>query len=80
MTDTGRGPASESRNRHSAALARLRHLPELARKKSISADGAKRLERDQQKWIPVLRPIALSNIENAHDLLAKPLTLWRIMR
>jgi hypothetical protein len=37
-------------------------------------------ERDQQKWNPVLRPIALSDIERAHDLVAKPLTLWRIMR
>jgi hypothetical protein len=37
-------------------------------------------ERDQQKWNPVLRPIALQNIEVAHDLIAKPRTLWRIMR
>jgi len=37
-------------------------------------------ERDQQKWDPVLRPIALSDIKRAHDLVAKPLTLWRIMR
>jgi hypothetical protein len=36
--------------------------------------------RDQQEWNPVLRPIALSDIERAHDLVAKPLTLWRIMR
>jgi len=36
-------------------------------------------ERDQQKWLPVLRPIALQ-IKRAHDLIAKPLTLWRIMR
>jgi Protein of unknown function (DUF3096) len=32
-------------------------------------------ERDQQKWNPVLRPIALSDIKRAHDLVAKPLTL-----
>src|ERR1017187_8683489 len=38
------------------------------------------LERDQQKWEPVLHPIALQNIIIAHDLIAKPLTLWRIMR
>jgi len=38
------------------------------------------LERDQQKWNPVLRPIALENIEIAHDLIAKPPTLWWIMR
>jgi hypothetical protein len=37
-------------------------------------------ERDQQKWNPVLRPIALSANKRAHDLVAKPLTLWRIMR
>jgi hypothetical protein len=37
------------------------------------------LERDQQKWVPVLRPIALKYYV-AHDLVAKPLTLWRIMR
>jgi hypothetical protein len=36
--------------------------------------------RDQQKWTPVLRPIARQLIERAHDLIAKPLTLWRIMR
>src|SRR5260370_12186284 len=38
------------------------------------------LERDRQKWKPVLRPIALQNTGMAHDLIAKPLTLWRIMR
>jgi len=38
------------------------------------------LGRDQQKWNPVLRPIALQFIETAHDLFVKPLTLWRIMR
>jgi len=38
------------------------------------------LERDQQKWNPVSRPIALENIEIAHDLIAKPPTLWWIMR
>jgi len=27
-----------------------------------------------------LRPIAVQFIESAHDLFAKPLTLWRIMR
>ena len=70
MTGTMADPAPESRNRHSAA----RDPSE----KAISV-AAKRLERDQQKWIPVLRPIALSNIENAHDLFAKPLTLWRVM-
>jgi hypothetical protein len=37
-------------------------------------------ERDQQKWNPVLRPIALSDIKRARDLVAKPLTLWRITR
>jgi hypothetical protein len=37
-------------------------------------------ERDQSKWAPVLRPIALQNIEIAHDLVVKPLALWRIMR
>jgi len=31
-------------------------------------------ERDQQKWEPVLRSIALSDIKRAHDLVAKPLT------
>jgi len=36
--------------------------------------------RDQQKWIPVLRPIARQFVESAHDLFAKPPTLWRIMR
>jgi hypothetical protein len=36
--------------------------------------------RDQQKWTPVLRPISRQPIEKAHDLFAKPLTLWRIMR
>jgi len=30
--------------------------------------------------MPVLRVIARQNIEKAHDLFAKPLTLWRIMR
>jgi hypothetical protein len=38
------------------------------------------LARDQQKWYPVLRPIARQIIKRAHDLFAKPLTLWRIMR
>jgi hypothetical protein len=38
------------------------------------------VERDQQKWKPVLRPIALKNSRMAHDLIAKPPTLWRIMR
>jgi hypothetical protein len=38
------------------------------------------VERDQQKWKPVLRPIALQNSRMAHDLIAKPPTLWRIMR
>jgi hypothetical protein len=45
--------------------------------------GAGLVERDQQKWKPVLRPIALQNsskIVEWHDLIAKPLTLWRIMR
>jgi hypothetical protein len=37
-------------------------------------------ERDQQKWKPVLRSSALQIIIMAHDLIAKPLTLWRIMR
>jgi hypothetical protein len=41
--------------------------------------ASSREERDQQKWNAVLRPIALS-IKMAHDLFAKPLTLWRIMR
>jgi hypothetical protein len=36
-------------------------------------------ERNQQKRIPVLRPIALQFL-GAHDLVAKPPTLWRIMR
>jgi hypothetical protein len=35
--------------------------------------------RDQQKWKSVLRPIALQ-FQGAHDLVAKPPTLWRIMR
>jgi hypothetical protein len=38
------------------------------------------VERDQQKWKPVLRPIALQNRRMAHDLIAKPPTLWRITR
>jgi hypothetical protein len=38
-----------------------------------------RPERDQQKWMPVLRPIALQ-IKEVHDPVAKPPTLWRIMR
>jgi hypothetical protein len=35
---------------------------------------------DQQKWEPVLRPIARQFMKSAHDLFAKPPTLWRIMR
>jgi hypothetical protein len=38
------------------------------------------LERDQQRWIPAFSPIALQNIELAHDLAAKPHTLWRSAR
>jgi len=67
------------------------HALELVEAKSVSYRGTGmgikcRLrvdfprERDQQKWDPVLRPIALSDIKRAHDLVAKPLTLWRIMR
>jgi hypothetical protein len=37
-------------------------------------------ERDQQKWLPVLRPIALPNVKRAYDLVAKLHALWRIMR
>jgi hypothetical protein len=37
------------------------------------------LGRSQQKWEPVLRPIAPYSIK-AHDSIAKPLTLWRITR
>jgi len=48
--------------------------------RSDCGTGQTALERDQQKWNPVLRPIALQFIEAAHDLFAKPLTLWRIMR
>jgi hypothetical protein len=36
-------------------------------------------ERDQQKWMPVLRPGALQ-LQEAQDLVAKPHTLWRILR
>jgi hypothetical protein len=36
--------------------------------------------RDQQKWKPALRPIARYSFESAHDLVAKPRTLWWIMR
>jgi hypothetical protein len=36
-------------------------------------------KRVQQKWEPVLRPTA-PLYERAHDLIAKPPTLWRIMR
>jgi hypothetical protein len=78
MTGTMADPACESRNRHSAALAReaASVAPDHAREKSDIRDGAKRLERDQQKWIPVLRPIALLKIlrmrmifsPNAHTL------------
>jgi hypothetical protein len=32
------------------------------------------------KVYAVLRPIALQIVNFAHDLIAKPLTLWRIMR
>jgi hypothetical protein len=32
-------------------------------------------ERDQQKWSPVLRPIALPFFKEAHDLVVKPHTL-----
>jgi hypothetical protein len=41
--------------------------------------GNKR-KRDQQKRNPALRPIAPENIQGAHDLIAKPHTLERIMR
>jgi hypothetical protein len=49
---------------------------------------AANLERDQQKWAPVLRPIAVLNIQSAHDSSpnrshprVKPEgMLWRIMR
>jgi len=75
MGDPAFGVAKSPQHRASAGVIR-RTSPG----KSDIRGGAKRLERDQQKWIPVLRPIALSNIENAHDLFAKPLTLWRIMR
>jgi len=37
-------------------------------------------ERDQQKWNPVCVRSRSKNFEIAHDLIAKPLTLWRIMR
>jgi hypothetical protein len=37
-------------------------------------------ERDPQKWRPVLRMIALSLDELAHDLVGEPLTRRRIMR
>jgi hypothetical protein len=44
------------------------------------------LTRDQQKWKPVLRPIALQTIERAYDLFANPVhprvkpegMFWRI--
>jgi hypothetical protein len=32
------------------------------------------------KVYTILRPIALQIVKFAHDLIAKPLTLWRIMR
>lgn len=46
----------------------------------ITSKERRACERDQQKWSPVLRPIALFFLKRAHDLIAKPLTLWRIMR
>jgi Fur family ferric uptake transcriptional regulator len=41
---------------------------------------AEQAERDQPGWKPVWRPIALRIVEIAHDLFAKPLTFWRIVR
>jgi len=41
---------------------------------------AQRLARDQQKWMPVLRPIARKLYELAHDLVGEPIPLRRIMR
>jgi hypothetical protein len=41
----------------------------------ISLSLPLRPERDQQKWKPVLRPIALQILKGAHDLVAKPPTL-----
>jgi hypothetical protein len=38
---------------------------------SLLRNLATSLERDQQKWKPVLRPIALQNSRMAHDLIAK---------
>jgi hypothetical protein len=38
------------------------------------------LARDQQKWIPVLRPIARQLIDVAHDLSGEVTSLRRIMR
>jgi hypothetical protein len=46
---------------------------------AISLSLPLRPKRDQQKWPPVLRPIALQ-IRRAHDLVAKPPTLCRIVR
>jgi hypothetical protein len=46
----------------------------------ISQRYSRSIAHDQQKWMPVLRPIARQSIEEAHDPFAKPLTFWRIMR
>jgi hypothetical protein len=43
-------------------------------------DGRSHGARSAKVYYTVLRPIALQIIEFAHDLIAKPLTLWRIMR
>jgi hypothetical protein len=42
--------------------------------------GLNSRKRDQQKWNPVLRPVALQIFKWRMDLIAKPLALWRIMR
>ena len=39
-----------------------------------------RAERDQQKWVPVLRPGALQTLNLRMISVAEPPTLWRIMR
>ena len=46
---------------------------------SLKGGRIRSLECDQQKWSPVLRPIALYLLERVHDLIAEPLTLRRIM-
>jgi hypothetical protein len=89
INDRARGACAIGAKNNAHLVADMRGCPVLwkarARLKppwsSPLEEGARNAgrKRDQQKWIPVLRPVA-PILKTAHGLVAEPLTLRRAMR